>query len=185
MLAKPDDSQSSLVKNEGALLINRTDTVAFRENFLALYAKNLFRKTFVSEFLILQKPIIFDGKGSQLDDKWYLHNRDRMSETDPSKIPILMPEEWFLDAKALSRYFERLRRREITQPSTPQMRNPTIGSIRDGQNNSKPTNNFSPFGSQVAKEQIIIEEPIRYQVVNKFNDPQYQGDLSFEKEPRK
>jgi hypothetical protein len=177
LLAKPNDSQSSLIKDEGSLVINRSDPEAFREQFLALYQNNIFRKTYVSEFLILEKSLTFDDKGSQLDDKWYLRNRDRLSESDPAKIPILMPEEWIQDAKSLRRYFGRVsRRQENSETYAKPVRAPPIGLLRDPKGITQNTVNFSPV-------QIARPEPeLNFQMVGKFGDPQSHGNLSFDNE---
>ena len=133
----------------------------------------------MSEFLILQKSIVFDSTGTSLGDQWFIKNRDRLEESDPAKIPILMPKEWISDAISLRRYFDRVRRRkEISNSRLNQARPPSLGLIRNYPNNSQ-ISTFSNPGSFLPETQPENSNN-RYEMLASFNDPQNQGNLSLD-----
>jgi hypothetical protein len=181
MLAKPGPEQNDLIKNEGALVYNRSDPGYFRENFLALYDNNRFQKTFVSEFLILQKSIIFDANGSELEKDWFLRNRDRISVSDPAKIPIIMPQEWIHDSEALCRYFERMKRRKNTESSAVRQRPPKIGTLIRDIPITTPTGNFSISET----DPRVDNEECHFHMVENFINPTCHGSMSFDRDATK
>ena len=172
MLSKPISTQSTLVQDEGVLLTTRCDAETFRADFLKSFHENQYVKTFVSEFLVLQKSIVFDNKGRRFKEDWYLKNRDRLNESDPAKIPIIMPKEWVEDAKALKRYFGRVNRQNETQN-----RAPKLGSIKD---TFVPDQNLGNFSTPTITPDYDSEIGERYTILPTFNNPQSHGSMSFE-----
>ena len=117
-----------------------------------------------------------------MDEGWFLQDRNRIDETDPSKIPILIPEEWCQDASALRRYFDRVQRQKEMENSQKSIRAPKLGLTRETSPFQVPTNNFSSSAS--ANQEHANSEP-EYEILPepdsaKYSDPQSHGNMSFD-----
>ena len=130
----------------------------------------------LSEFFVLKKSIVFDNLGKRLSNKWHLENRDRTFESDPERIPIIMPTEWCEDAVALRRYFGRMERKN-KMALAEQSRPPKLGTINSF--HPKTSQNISSFSQPI----INCDEQERFQTVEipKYSDPTSMGSMSFEK----
>ena len=109
--AIPHKNHPDHILDEGVLIVSReSDPETFRKLFLQLFEENRFVKTTVEEFLSLKRTIIFDIDGTQLGPNWYVVHRGRFTESDTSKISMLIPEKWELEARAVKSFDARMSR---------------------------------------------------------------------------
>ena len=188
LAAIPHDKHPEYVKDEGSLIISRSDPVLFRQLFLQLVEKNDFRKTTVAEFLALNRPTTFNMEGTYLEENWFLKDRIDMRETDPEKIMILIPAEWLHEAKAIKKFKARSERRrqrkaeaaktknfEIPKPSRP----PNLNTIKEM--------SLGSFSNQIDLYSPLVEKKPHEEnsgevgniAFGGFNNPANQGSLSF------
>ena len=188
----PHENHPEQTKDEGALIISRMDPLFFRKVFLQLFESNNFQKTTVAVFLTLDRSTVFNLKGDQLPDDWFLENRVDNRETNPEKIMMLIPAEWLAEAKAIENFknrSERRLRREANQTANKTLekpklsaRPPSLTTIKENFPGSfnKAVDIYSPLNERAGcPDEKFYEVGNDINFVN-FNNPANQGNLSFQ-----
>ena len=191
MASIPHSNHPEQVKDEGSLIVDRTDPTFFRKVFLQLNGKNNFQKTSVSAFLTLNRTTVFNLEGAHLPDDWFLNNRVDAHETNPERIMMVVPAEWLAEAKAITNYKARIERRKLRDAGSPSpkslqkpkpVRPPSLCTIREMSNGSfsTPIDIFSPLNSRTTvNTEEKFYEVTQNEVTKDFNNPCNQGTLSF------